>query len=188
MDTRRLLLRAALQKLLEGASDFETIEICLHNMSSIYRVVDSVRHVKRRQGSSEWIEAALDRANLERVGNFSVASHARRRNRVITFTDTAGALEFIFERIPLTNEQRIASTINYALTTNDTQEHKRAAYALIGSALSDSRVALSPEELLLGGVPEALAEFELKQVTRVLPGQGLLARFFPKRTSIYQKA
>jgi hypothetical protein len=188
MDTRRLLLRAALQKLLDGASDFETIEICLHNMSSIYRVVDSVRHVKRRQGSSEWIEAALDRANFERVGNFTVASHARKRNRVITFTDAAGALEFLFERMQLTNQQRIASTIDYALATNDKQEHKRAARALLGSVLSEDRAALSPEELLLGGVPEALAEFELKRVIRVLPGQGLLARFFPKRTTIYQKA
>jgi len=170
MDMRRLVLRAALQKLKEGEDSIpENIRLCHENMASIYEEVDDIRHLQRRHGSTDWTTTALDCINLTQLGNFVVSVHTHKKMRTITFTDSDTVLEFQFKSVPQSTTDRLNSTFKRISQFRDTKENGVVTEAFVKSIVLEKLggIQTSPDELLLGGKPMALDEYRLSRVRRI---------------------
>jgi|GEM_PF-4837636 len=179
MDTRRLELRAALQKLVEQVEIEANTQRCVALIASLYKEVDSIRLARLRRIRSDWTDNAVDRAMIRQVGNFSVGIRSRGLVRTISFVDEPITLEFLFKKIPMSNRQRIESVIEQV--TDPAMDPDRAQIlgaALVTSVLADVSGAkpISPNEALLGRATLALDDYELEQVNRIDRSGGLWAR------------
>ncbi len=188
IDVRRLMLHAALQKIIEGVSIDENVRICCESMSSIYREVDDIRHLERTRQATSWTDSALERVDLKKLGNLAVKTKSRKNNRIIAFTDGDVAIEFLFEKTSLTLEGKLQSTLRRAEASHDKAEHEILAEALVTSVALEAlgRRKVSPEELLLGSAPSALDDYRLHSVRRAESLSGALSFLpFQKRKTIY---
>jgi hypothetical protein len=188
MDMRRLTLRAALLKLIEGVEVPKNVLTCYENMASIFAEVDSVRHAKRRSEGTDWTKKALEYANLTRLGNFSVMVTTKKNTRVITFTEGNNSIEFIFEHAPKKSVDRLGPMMD--LTKGQSQAEQQAIVnAFVQGAVEESllKKRRSHEEILLGDKPLSLDEYQLKCVQRLEPHRSKLKfmRFFRQNMIIY---
>lgn len=183
MDTRRLVLRASLQKLLEETSIPQNVELCIQNMASIYEEVDEVRLVRRNRESTDWTDKSLDLVTLTQLGNFKVSVKSRRKTRTVIFTDADRSLEFLFEEIPRSLIDNFDSGLKRLSESSGEQDRKAIGDALqksiISEALGGQRVSF--DELLLGGKPTSLRDCRLVSMRKVVRRSGLLGLIFPHR-------
>ena len=98
MDMRRLVLNAAILKLLEERDLAENLRICHESMVSLFSELDEVR-AERRSGS-DWTKEALGRVGMSRLGNFIVRMRNNPGRRVIRFSDDTRGIDFVFTHSP----------------------------------------------------------------------------------------
>ena len=183
MDMRRIMLRAALMKLIEGISIPESVSTCCESMISIFAEVDDIRHLEQRSRGTDWARKALERVNLAQLGNFTVQVATNKGSRTIMFVDgdTAIAIEFVFEYTPRKAVDRLQSSIERARGQSEAGQ-KAVIDAFLHSVVRESLLGKSesPEKLLLGDKPLALDEYLLWCVRLVKPLDGLL-KYLPFR-------
>ncbi len=187
MDTKRLMLRAALDHVLSGTNVAANVAIALTNMSGLFEEADDLRRMRRRRASTSWTETAMEVFSLLTVGNFSVSISNRKRVRTIRFTDGPCALEFRFEHQPRDVRAQLGDMLT-RLKHETREEQIDEANALVASALTRSGVGgaeLSPEEILVGGTPLSLNDYALRLVVRVEPRGGFLSFLPEKKTVVY---
>ena len=185
IDMRCLLLHASVQKLIEGTLVPENVGICYENMVSIFEEVDDIRHQERRSKGTDWAKEALERANLNKLGNFDVRVVTQKKERLITFTDGDITLEFVFEHIPLKAVDRLPSVLERA-STSDRNEQETVVNAFMTSVIQKGLYgkSVSPEELLLKDKPSALSDYRLRCVQLKKPYENLLRVLSLKRTKL----
>jgi len=181
MDMRRLSLHASVQKLIEGISVPENVNICYENMVSIFEEIDNIRHQERRSKGTDWAKEALERTNLNKLGHFNVQVITQRKERLITFTDSNITLEFVFEYVPPKVIDRLPSILD-RVSTPDRNEQETVVNAFMTSVIQEGlhSKSVSPEELLLGDKPLALSDYRLRCVQLKEPYENLL-RVLPLR-------
>ena len=170
MDTRRLVLRAALQKLLEGQDIRENVQLCHENMEELYAETDEIIRIRRRREDSGWTKTALETVTLNRLGNFLVKSKLAKTVRTIRFTEGTTTLEFRFEKPTRTIEEEM----NIATRTPDIS-HEEILEHLVASIDPALSKAIDPLRKVMAKEPTtALSHYELKSVSRIVPKLGIV--------------
>lgn len=169
MDIRKLALRAALQRLCDGADSPDLVNESEQYLRQLLAEIDDIRYTERMREDSDWTKSALENAGLERIGNFQIRLSTSKKYRVISFEDEGVRIEFHFVRDAALDVQKMNmdTYLKRAIGARE-EEIKANVQALLASTLSrGSGKDTSPDENLLGGIVFALDYYTLVRVERV---------------------
>lgn len=179
MDTRRLILRAIVEKLIIGSYSPGDIPESAQLIRELLEEIDDIRYTERRREQTDWSGAALDRADFSRLGNFVVALEEHKDERRVVFTENTHQIVFRFSHLPEHERDRISSYIKRSEHASTAQIESNAQ-AVIASALSKGKY--SPDELMLGSKPTSLRDYVLEGVVHIQKTRRL--GIFSARTQI----
>jgi len=171
LNSRKLILRACLEKLALGVDVEANVDVCVDNMASLFEDIDSVLLTSRQREKTTWMRAALERASLDRVGNYRMTVHDRKKTRAVSFTQDGAELIFTFERKLYSLKNHFGAAV-LAAARNPNPSDQGHAFEAIGESILRVGAGMpekSPDEIRLGTRPQALKQYELKRVCLTKP-------------------
>jgi hypothetical protein len=187
MDSRRLILRASLQKLFDGENVEKNVAECLENLSGIYEEVDDVSYLNRKSNDSDWTQKGLDLIKPVNVGNFVIQDKVEKKNRVIMIKNGTDSLRFVFDFAPKNIGEQLGSVLqrsNRLTGGNNASDGVLLAGAVLKS-LTTGKIE-SPENVLLGDKSLSLDGYHLNRVERLHENCGWRKFLPPSKEVIYE--
>ncbi len=171
MDTRRIVLRALLQKMLDGTPIPEDVRTCVKNISDLYDEFDTVLQIQRDREQTSWTESTLDVVSLKQLGNFKVTDWRKKNLRIVSFSQSGVTLKFFFEKTTNTNGDLFTANdlrrmmnslpLRYRLMQIGVVDTSALIWMMKGFGRKSFGYGLSDDESM------SLSQYELREVRKV---------------------
>ncbi len=158
-------------------------------MAALYDEIDDVRYVARRRDETEWTTQALKNSDLSQIGNFKVKVYTNTKERKVSFTQDGQSLEFLFLKMELTSTDQLKATLKRASEATGTKEKSEITDAFTETLIKNlyRGEKISTEEILLGGQPMSLGNYQFRSVRLLNVYSGFWKFILPNKSNLLYK-